>query len=233
VIGSIAPDVAYCFGALDIDTFSHTLLGTFVFCIPAGWLLILVCRGIREPLVSLLPNPHRDALLPLCRSAGQPLWVTTASILIGAWTHIFLDGFTHWEGWCTLRFDVLRAQVALVAGYEAPVYRILWYGFSLAGLLWLGGSYVRWLKANVQTARVWPVQEKRRYGIWALALTLPYLAIVPFTIHLAEDRPLIYGLHRFVHDSFTAYLIVVALLLLVLGFGLRLRASRLRAERKI
>ena len=231
VVGSVTPDVAYCSGPLKLAKLAHAWLGTFVFCLPAGWLLVLICLGIREPLASLLPNPHRDALLRMCRRAREPFGMVTVSLLIGAGTHIFLDGFTHREGWCTQRFDVLRARVPTVGGYEAPVYRILWYALSLAGLVWLAWSYARWLKGAASTAGVGRVPEKWRYGIWALMLALPYAAIVPFTIHLADDRPLVYGIHRFIHASVGVYLVVVSLLLMLLGFGLRLRGSERRRQR--
>ena len=190
--------------------------------------MVLICLSIREPLASLLPNPHRDALLPWCRRAPDPFRLVTISLLIGAWTHVFLDGFTHREGWCVVRFEVLRARVPIVGGYEAPVYRILWYAWSAAGLVWLLWSYARWLQRAASTAVGGRAMEKWRYGIWALMLTLPYVAIVPFTIHLADDRPLIYGIHHFIHDSFEVYLVVISLLILVLGFGLRLAKRRAR-----
>ena len=42
VIGSVVPDVAYCFGPLDVDVFAHTLPGSLVFCLPMGWLLGMI-----------------------------------------------------------------------------------------------------------------------------------------------------------------------------------------------
>jgi hypothetical protein len=230
VIGSVVPDVAYCFGPLDVDVFAHTLAGSVVFCLPMGWLLIQVSWGIREPLATLLPNPHREALVPWCRRAREPVGTVTVSLLLGAWTHIFLDGFSHEDGWSVQRFEVLRVWVPVGGGYKAPVYRIIWYALSITGLIWLAGSYLRWLNRAVGAGRLWPLRERRRYGIWVLGLTLPYATIVPFTIHLAEERPLSHGLHLFIHASLGIYLVAVSLSLIVLGYSVRFRANRLRHE---
>src|ERR1039458_366285 len=56
--------------------------------------------GLRAPVIRMLPAPYQQAFLPLCwRPLGSP-WAVVISLLIGVWTHLLWDSFTHNDGWC-------------------------------------------------------------------------------------------------------------------------------------
>ena len=107
VIGSITPDLSYCLQKYGADLLAHSLRGCFFFSLPVGWVLVWVFYSIAEPVVSLLPAPHRQALAPLCRKLSQPWFVVPLSVLIGAGTHVLWDSVTHETGWFVERSSFL------------------------------------------------------------------------------------------------------------------------------
>src|SRR6267142_2803077 len=42
VVGSITPDVGYCFGRLNVEEFSHSFVGSLAFCLPVGLLMVAI-----------------------------------------------------------------------------------------------------------------------------------------------------------------------------------------------
>lgn len=61
--------------------------------------------------------------------------LSAIAIVLGAWTHIVWDGFTHDHGWVVTRVPALREHLA-----GLPVFSVLQYGSSvlgIAGLAWL------------------------------------------------------------------------------------------------
>src|SRR5271154_5340312 len=83
VIGSISPDVGYCFGTLDVDDFSHSLKGSIEFCLPVGVVMLGFFYALRLPAVEILPERPRKYLLPFCpQPIGSP-WTVLASLMVG------------------------------------------------------------------------------------------------------------------------------------------------------
>src|SRR5882724_7982305 len=109
LIGSITPDLSYCLEKYDVDKLAHSIHGCFIFSLPVGWVLWLIFLSVSEPLISLLPAPHRQALLPACRRRAQPWFAVPLSLLIGAGTHVFWDSFTHETGWFVERSAFLQS----------------------------------------------------------------------------------------------------------------------------
>jgi hypothetical protein len=149
VIGCVTPDAGYLFGEARGGTLSHGLLGSIVFCLPAGLLMLALFYSLRTPFVRMLPEPYRRSLLPLCRQpAGRP-WTIAISLLIGVWTHLLWDSFTHTNGWVVQHVPVLSSQLAFVADRRVRVCHLLWYGCSFAGVVWLFAAFEKWKQASL------------------------------------------------------------------------------------
>jgi Domain of unknown function (DUF4184) len=71
-------------------------------------------------------------------------------LLIGAWTHLLWDSFTHSDGWFVQHLPILQSPTIAVAGRRARVCHLLWYGCSFAGVVWLFLEFERWKRANVR-----------------------------------------------------------------------------------
>ena len=147
IIGSLSPDVGYCFGSLNAGSFSHRfLVGSFGFCLPVGLLLVLVFYIVRLPVVGILPSSHRRAFLPLClRPAGSPFLIVI-SLLIGVWTHLLLDSITHPDGWLVAHLPVLQARVLPVGQHRLMVCEVLYAACTFVGVAWLAFCYLSWLE---------------------------------------------------------------------------------------
>jgi hypothetical protein len=140
IIGSIVPDLPYFVpDRWSINAFSetHTLFGTFSVCLPLGMSVLIAILLLREPLTVLLgPRERWVCLRSLERFQAQPLhWpLAMLSILIGSWTHLVWDSFTHERGWTAARIEALSAPVSLF-GWDTATSHVLQYVSSVFGLV--------------------------------------------------------------------------------------------------
>jgi hypothetical protein len=151
IIGSLVPDVPYFFptrlGRAIGET--HSLYGSFAACLPLGMALLIVTLLLREPLTILLSGRARWLCLrSIERFAERPLhWpIALLSILIGAWTHIAWDSFTHPLGWTAIRVAALNAPISMF-GWDTELSHLLQYVSSVFGLVvvafWFRGLLAR------------------------------------------------------------------------------------------
>lgn len=202
VVGSLSPDLAYCFGPLGLEGFSHTLAGTFGFCLPAGLLVLWFLRW----LISWY-NPSL-ATGQLVRFWPAPALAAVAlSLLLGAWTHLLWDGFTHENGWFVQHFAVLRLPVTMFLGHQVRVFHVLWYGCSFAGVGWLYVVYERWRQRHAPSVR-------------SVFSRLTRAAIVALTALLLA------AMHHLSHYWLISYTAGFVGVLLVLGLALLLGKTR-------
>ena len=158
IIGSLSADLGYLSGHFRLDGFSHRFLaGSFGFCLPAGLVLLLVFYLVRSRVVGILPAPYRQVLSPLCeRPIGSPVAIVV-SLLIGAWTHLFLDALTRPDPGLAQYLPVLQNLMPAVGKYRFRVCEVLYAGCTFSGVAWLAYYYLRWLEraagGQVSTAR--------------------------------------------------------------------------------
>lgn len=148
VVGSLSPDVGYCFGRLHVENFSHRFLGTLGFCLPVGCLLLWLFFLVRTPVVGAMPERYRRLFLPLCRRPLGPAVVVIFSLLVGAWTHILWDSFTHKNGWFVNHLPILQLPLASLGTHRLRVCSLLWYLCSFAGVAWLWLLFEKWMQAS-------------------------------------------------------------------------------------
>lgn len=68
------------------------------------------------------------------------------SLLIGVWTHLFLDSITHPDGWLVEHLPVLQSPVLTVGQHRFLVCEVLYAGCTFAGVAWLAFCYLQWLE---------------------------------------------------------------------------------------
>lgn len=99
VIGSLCPDVGYCFGTLHLDKFSHRFLaGSFGFCLPVGLAMLWLFYRFRRDVVQRFSPRFRRIFEPPCLCPAGPFLIIVVSLIVGAWTHDLLDSLTHRHG---------------------------------------------------------------------------------------------------------------------------------------
>ncbi|MCK5727956.1 MAG: DUF4184 family protein [Methylococcales bacterium] len=146
IIGTILPDI-FSFLPLGISrSFAHSFLGLFCIDMPFGLLVYYLFHRLLSPVIySLLP------LFVQCRinpNLAHGILVNTsffkiiASLLIGSFTHIIWDAFTHESGIFVLYFTTLESTLFIVDGHEFKLYRLLQHLSSIVGLF----IVVMWVK---------------------------------------------------------------------------------------
>jgi hypothetical protein len=110
-----------------------------------GMALLAGAVLLREPLTVLLPARARwmslTALEPFRRRVAEWLFAPLA-VVVGVWSHLLWDSFTHADGWAVRRIPALSDTV-LIGWYRGEIFHILQYLSSLIGLALLAWWYAR------------------------------------------------------------------------------------------
>lgn len=148
VIGAMTPDTPYFLPwriAKHIPDYTHTLAGTFTIDLPIGIALLLLVWLLRAPLAAPLgPAGEAKCLAALERFGSRAgNWVLAPlSLLIGSWTHLAWDSFTHPDGWTVSRISALSAPVSFFS-YTGELCHVLQYVSSALGLAVLAVWFAR------------------------------------------------------------------------------------------
>jgi hypothetical protein len=146
ILGALVPDLPYyvpgSVGRYVPET--HRFEASFTVDLALGYVALALVYVLRKPLTALLSARARF----LCLSALEPFarpreWLFAAlAILIGIWTHLVWDSFTHSDGWVVHRMDALSAPVT-IGSYSGPLCHVLQYVSSVFGLLVMAVWYLR------------------------------------------------------------------------------------------
>lgn len=176
VAGSVSPDLGYYFGFTRyLREDAHTIPRSFTFCVPGSLVLLLALFLVRNGMAKILPASlsaiYRELLgRPLFSPRALPL--TLIALLLGSWTHILWDSFTHYNGFFVQLLPVLRTS--LLPGLE--LFRLLQHTSTVFGalaiFLFLRAACAR-LGAPFRFAPTW------RMAFWAAlgAATLLFTAL--------------------------------------------------------
>ncbi len=140
VIGSLIPDFEYFLRMRIKSTYSHTIDGLFWFDLPLGLLLAFIFHNtVRNRLYDNLPAFLKSRFLTFKQFNWNKYFtrnwfVVAISILIGAASHIFWDGFTHDHGYFVQAIPQLQNVVNLL-GEQIPILKILQHSSTLLGAL--------------------------------------------------------------------------------------------------
>ncbi|MBF0284089.1 MAG: DUF4184 family protein [Magnetococcales bacterium] len=159
VIGSFSPDFPiFVFPFSDalrrsIYAFTHSWLGCALFGLVAGMAaLYLFHAHLKGPMIRALPPAIQQRLAPHAGpysfAPGRGLLLTLLALLLGAWSHLFWDSFTHHWGFFVNAFPLLKTRLLVLPewDYTLHVYKLLQHVSSLGGLALLGVWIQRWLR---------------------------------------------------------------------------------------
>lgn len=214
IVGSLVPDLATVID--DWEYFSHTLLGSVVFCLPVGVLTLWLFYKVRVPLVMILPSLHRKALLPLCGSRVRSRVIVVMSLLVGSWLHIIWDLFTHDHSW------LVKSSILAKAIHGVPANQILWLLSSASGIAILVITYIVFVQKSDRDRSVAPESDGQAYLRCLGIVTVPFMAAIPLALH--ESSRSMTTFLRYVAMYYEACAYVT---LIVVGVSLRVRAQAL------
>ncbi|WP_375560353.1 DUF4184 family protein [Bernardetia sp. OM2101] len=136
IVGSMTPDFEYFLRLKVRSDFSHTLLGVFWFDLPLGIILcfvfhLLIKKSLFKNLPTFLQTCFNDFLdFDFVDYFKKRFLIVIFSLLLGVFSHLFWDGFTHHDGFFVELFSVLQTKTAF---YSIPVFKILQHFSTLIG----------------------------------------------------------------------------------------------------
>ena len=148
MIGALVPDAPYYYVPGNLARYgagTHSFIGSFTSDLALGYVAFAAVFLLRRPLTALLSERARGlCLAALAPFSRRPLeWaLAPLSILLGVWTHLLWDSFTHTDGWTVHRITALSAPVTF-GPYTGTVCHVLQYLSSVFGLIVMGLWYAR------------------------------------------------------------------------------------------
>lgn len=142
IIGSLTPDFEYFLKMKIQGSFSHTLMGLFLYDLPFGVFLAFVFhRTVKNDLFQNLPMFFKARLSKFNRFQWVDYfklnWIIVIfSILIGAFSHLLWDSFTHYDGYFVNLISTLKNKVELF-GFQFSIFNLLQHLSSLIGAIFI------------------------------------------------------------------------------------------------
>lgn len=189
VIGAMAPDYLYFVQLSHSSRYGHTWPGMFLFSLPAGLVVLwLYHELLKRPLLALAPDQVarritaadlRFSFWPASRFA-----ILALSVMIGVFTHVLWDDFTHEQG----LFVTMAPELKLYFGLDMPLYSFLQFSSTVIGAALLAWVYWRWVKRTPlqQNAVVAQFSVGVRVLIIGVSLAAMMAFALPYGLHAAQ-----------------------------------------------
>jgi endonuclease/exonuclease/phosphatase (EEP) superfamily protein YafD len=223
VLGSLSPDFFYFLNFWNVGAYGHTLPGSVLISLPVCLISYVVLRFYSVPIAELLFEPFDKALINGFAQKSSFL-ALVLSFLIGIWTHIIWDSFTHAHGFFVDRIPFLQSSIGYFNGHGIMTYSIFQYTGSAIGLLILALWYQKRLSKELNE----PIKITWRKSLrWVAFLILTFVAVLVEALPELTNSPTldiatlknigVYSLFHFLRD----FAILIALVVV----GRKMRAS--------
>lgn len=151
ILGSMSPDFEYFIALEPYQSIGHTTLGLLLQAIPLSILFaVLFHYLVKDALAANLPSYFAlDARLQNARKLSLWEWkldtlqkwiVFLVSIVIGFYSHVLVDSFTHSSGYFVARIYLLQDNFLGIR-----IYKWLQHGLSMLGLIVQAAIIIYWL----------------------------------------------------------------------------------------
>jgi membrane-bound metal-dependent hydrolase YbcI (DUF457 family) len=137
MIGSIVPDFGYFIRKFGVASFAHSIAGAFCVSLPIGLAVYMLVHRLFVRIADTLPRPHSSFLRSWGidrRGSKRNLSGIALAILLGAFSHNFVDSFTHEAGAAVVMLPLLGKVAIMLGGEPLHVFRILQYLGSFVGM---------------------------------------------------------------------------------------------------
>lgn len=176
VAGSVAPDFEYFLRLQIKSEYSHTIDGMFWFDLPLALVLAFLFHSfVRNPLIGNLPSWFRKRLTVFSSFSWaahfrKHIPAVLISLLLGIFSHLFWDAFTHQQGYFVLKIPFLQKAIQLF-GYDVAIYHLFQHSCTVLGAIVILFAISRLPADPVSNGKMRPAY----YGI-ILASTLLMIA---------------------------------------------------------
>ncbi|WP_339287319.1 DUF4184 family protein [Paenibacillus sp. FSL E2-0201] len=193
ILGSMSPDFEYFIMLEPYQSIGHSIKGLILQAIPLCVILAVIFhRIVKESLVLHLPSYYnidqRAYNILSKRGLNSTGWTAfILSVIIGFLTHVFIDGFTHLNGYFVGQYPPLRDLTI----FNFPLYKILQHSFSVFGLLMLTWMIISSLYRHYETVKTIPeVSTKQKIIFWALVVVVA-IAVTSMKILFSSSKNII------------------------------------------
>ncbi|NDK54654.1 DUF4184 family protein [Pontibacter fetidus] len=209
IVGSIAPDFAYFISYRSFGKLSHSIKGIFIFDLPMALALAILFHVlVREQVISNLPDYFRKRALAVKPvKLGSYLLrnghIFAISAIIGSFTHLFWDSFTHEQEFFVRNYKGFFLQRVSLGLIDLPLSRVIQHTSTFVGL-----GFILWHISTLPTIAIKPKPWLSWMPYWILVGfigTLFMLTNLPYRLQLTN-------LERLVVPFLTGNLVAVILL---------------------
>lgn len=175
IIGSTAPDFEYFLRMDMVRSHSHDFWAIFYFNLPLTLALYFIFQAIvKVPLINHSPDflyyrfnkylKHK----PIFKSFSQIKWIVISAI-IGIFSHLLWDSFTHRQGFFEGHLPILLKQFSLF-GKDYILFQFLQTWCSI-----LGGFYI--LYFVLKMPRKYKPRDFKAFQFWIIAFVCSFFVI--------------------------------------------------------
>ncbi|MBD8488970.1 DUF4184 family protein [Echinicola sp. CAU 1574] len=140
IVGSMVPDFEFFLKMKAGENIGHHPWGILLLDIPLGIILCLLFHLlVRDLFIKALPETAKSKLIRYVDFDWLSYFkkhsvMVIFSLVVGIASHLFLDAFTHYDGWAVLQIPLLSITVKIF-GKPVPCYFLLQIISSIIGLL--------------------------------------------------------------------------------------------------
>ena len=175
VIGSLTPDFEYFIRMKVKSEYSHTISGLFWFDLPLGILLAFVFHNmVRNSFFENLPKKFKSRFVKFTsfdwNAYFKANWlIVVLSLLIGAFSHLFWDSFTHQHGYFVDIFPIFN-NIVNIAGHQIPLYKMLQHSSTL-----LGGFIILLVVYKMPIVEL--MEQQINYVYWLIFIAIIFIIL--------------------------------------------------------
>ncbi|MHA0857180.1 DUF4184 family protein [Paenibacillus sp. CMAA1364] len=180
ILGSMAPDFEYFIALEPYQTIGHSLEGLFYQAIPLSIVLAFVFHYlIKVPLAHNLPSIFQlDAkaygIIQEWKLDKLRSWVVfIISVIVGFYSHILVDAFTHQSGKMVSKYIFLQGHMVGI-----PIYKLLQYTLSIVGLFVEGIIILRMLNKSPVSNKYISIATVAKIKYWTLVFLIMLTTIL-------------------------------------------------------
>lgn len=226
VMGSMAPDFEYFFRLETRSLLSHTLPGLLLFNLPVTLLLCLLFHTlVRDQAIQYLPPYLKQRALAVNYPANwlkylRANWLMiSVSALVGAFSHLFWDSFTHGGLYFVNELPILSETIQIpFTNQEIVLHRVLQHVSTLVGTIFIL-RYVHRLPAKPLPGK----EQDAWLWFWLLICTFGYFFLL---LNLMVRRHLERKPGHMIVTLISGWLLALILFGLVYWFQRQLRTKK-------
>jgi hypothetical protein len=163
----MAPDFEYFIRMRVKSIYSHSFIGLLWFDLPLTIILAFLFHNVvRKSLIPRLPKFLASRFLAFNEFDWNTYFkrnyiIVIISALLGAFSHIVWDSFTHEDGFAVERLTYLSSSIN-VAGKDVLVFKLLQHGSTIIGAILIAWTIINLPKNQpkevvTQTGRYWTI----------------------------------------------------------------------------